>query len=542
MLPGKKYAVNDFVEMARRQRWIIAIPLVLGMYAALIASGFVEDMYQSEMLIQVVPQRVPDSYVKSTVTVDTGDRFNALSQQVMSRTELERLIKDMNLYESDRAKLPMQDVVEKMRKNIEVQVTNARTSRNPEPDAFYVRFMYPDKQIATKVTERLGALFIDMNAQDRGDLAQATNNFLKSQLAEQRSKLEAQERKLEDFRQKNAGRLPSQLDFNMQLIQRTNLEVQALVESLARDRDRKLMLERLYNEAQAEMTAMLQLPPAVPAAAAGRGNAADVPLTTDQQLEAAKEALSRYQTRLTPTHPDILRTKRIIAELEKRSAEEAAARAAAGAPADAPVALTPDQTKSRERLRQMQADIESLGRQITFKEGEEQKLRTTVSEYERRIQDVPGLESEYTALTRDYDTQQAAYKNLLSKSEDSQVATELEKRQIGEQFRILDAARPPDHPTGLRRLQVNGIGALAGLIIGIACAAFIELRDTTYRNADDVVKVLKLPVAAVVPYLITDADRRRARKRRLLTSGVATIAVAAGGYVFWAMTLWKNLV
>src|SRR5262249_3904738 len=181
MLPGKQYTPFDMASMAWRHRRIIAVSLILGVYVGLIVSSQLKDVYQSEMLIQVVPQRVPDNYVRSTVTMRTEERINALSKQVMSRTELERLIEQMDLYPDDRVEKPMQDVVLKMRSKIELEpVRSQRDTR--ETDAFYIRFAYPDRTISTKVTEALGALFINVNAQDRGDLARATSTFLQSQL------------------------------------------------------------------------------------------------------------------------------------------------------------------------------------------------------------------------------------------------------------------------------------------------------------------------------------------------------------------------
>ncbi len=166
----------------------------------------------------------------------------------------------------------MQDVVDLMRQRRARRSGDLDVRRAGEADAFYVRFTYTDREIATRVTERLGGLFIDLNAKDRGQLAQATNDFLESQLAETRRQLEAQEQKLEEFRQRNAGRLPTQLESNMQAIQNTQLSIQALVESLARDRDRKLMLERLYNDAELELTAPPPPPPPVPNAAEKPGD------------------------------------------------------------------------------------------------------------------------------------------------------------------------------------------------------------------------------------------------------------------------------
>jgi polysaccharide chain length determinant protein (PEP-CTERM system associated) len=540
MLPGKTYAPTDIVWMAWRRRWVIVVPMIVGAYAALILSSQLHDMYEPEMLIQVVPQQVPNSYVQSTVTMRTEDRLNALSQQVLSRTALEGLIEQMNLYSRERMHMPMQDVVELMRGNIKVEtVVNSRPGQK-DADAFYVRFKYSERDVATRVTGRLGALFIDLNARDRGALAQATSSFLESQLAETRQRLEEQEHRLEQFRQRNAGRLPTQLGFNMQAIQTTQLAVQALVESLARDRDRKLMLERLHNDAQAEVVTPIQplssaasLQQPDPAAPAGQ--------TAQQQMAVAREALARLEFRLKPEHPDIARAKRLIQELENRASEHPASPISGSLAPAAPVARTPAEVVRVERLRQMHAEIESLDRQIGFKEAEERRQRASLAEYQRRIEEVPGVESEWTAVTRDYETQQAAYKDLLTKSEQSKVAVELERRQIGEQFRVLDPARPPVRPIGLKRLQMNAIGAVAGLAFGLALAGLLEFRDTTFRSGDDVLDVVQLPVIALVPYLITDPDRRRVRRRRQLTSAVAAMLVVAGGYGIWALELWKHV-
>ena len=115
----------------------------------------------------------------------------------------------------------------------------------------------------------------------------------------------------------------------------------------------------------------------------------------------------------------------------------------------------------------MRAEIESLDRQIAFKEGEEQRLRAEIGDYQARLEAVPGIESEWVALTRDYDTLQATYRELLSKSENSKMAASLEQRQIGEQFRILDPPRVPLKPHSPNRIRINLMGTLAGLGLGL---------------------------------------------------------------------------
>jgi polysaccharide chain length determinant protein (PEP-CTERM system associated) len=491
------------------------------------------NQYQAEMLIQIVPQRIPDTLVKPTVIMKTEERINALHQQVTSRTEMERLITELNLYPAERQRMPMQDIVDRMRDKIVVEtVRSQQDSRDTE--AFYVRFTYPDRDIATRVTERIGALFIDVNARDRGSVAEATNVFLETQLEQSRQRLEAQERKLKEFRERNAGRLPTQIESNMQAIQNVQLQLQAQVESTARDRDRKMMLERLYQNAQTEPTVA---PPPTPAT-----NTTDVTATgggsPEQRLAAAQDALARLETRYKPDHPEIARTKRGIAELEKQVAAERAARAA-GTPAL--VTVSEAEQARRKRLQEMQAEIESLGRTIEFKEVEQQRLQATVREYQSRIEQTPAAESEMVGIMRDYSTQQEAYKGLLEKSEQSRVAAELERRQIGEQFRVLDPARPPLRPIGMRRLQLNALGLGFGFVIGLLAAAFLELKDTTIHRVNDVADVFQLPVIAAVPAIVEPSHREKVKRRRWLALSATAIVVLAGGYGFWALQLWKHL-
>jgi polysaccharide chain length determinant protein (PEP-CTERM system associated) len=541
VLPRKQYSPLDFAHMAWRRRGFIVVPFVACFLVTLIVSSRLPNQYQSETLIQVVPQQVPDAYVQSTVTIRTEDRLNALRQQVMSRTELERLIVEFNLFPEERARLPMQDVVELVRERAVVDPVLSLNNSRPDAEAFHIRFTYHDAATSARVTERLGSLFIDQNARDRGALADTTDDFLKTQLAEARKSLELQEQRLEQFRVQHAGRLPSQLQFNMQAIQNTQLQLQSLVESLARDRDRKLMLERLHNDSlQTDPVAIQQ--DTAPTPAGPIAEAADLQRagagSAQQQLALAQALLSRLETRLKPEHPDIIRVKRQVRDLEQAAAKEAAR--PEGAPSLVPT--TPQEVLRRERLQQQRAEIESLDRQIVFKEGEERRLRGIVSDYQTRIEAVPGIESEWVSLTRDYDTQQDAYNALLSKSQQAKVAANLERRQVGEQFRILDAARIPDRPiTPVRRTITVG-GAAAGLLLGLMLAALMEVRDTTFRTDRDIVEVLALPVVAVVPAIESDADKRRKRRRQILMSSSAVAASVVAGLVFWSLELWRYLV
>ncbi|MGE3844178.1 MAG: GumC family protein, partial [Vicinamibacterales bacterium] len=477
--------------MLRRRWWLFALPFFVGTLGGLLYSRSQPSLYRSDAVVQVVPQRIPESYVQSTVTERVEDRLNALAQQVLSRTQLETVILEFNLYPEERRTRPMEDVFEMMTADVQIAPLQGQgtstNARNAPVEAFRISFDYPDPKIAQTVTQKLAGFFIDRNASERGFQADLTSQFLEAQLADARGRLEAQEKKLETFREQNSGRLPTQTQTNMQAIQNTQMALQAMVESLARDRDRRLVLDRLYSDATAEepvASAQSQTTPGDPAEVSGG--------TPQQRLEAARSLLAQLQLRLTPVHPDILRAKRQITELERLVAADEAARPLSPESTGPPPA-TPEEARRRDRLRQMSAELESLERQIAFKEGEEKRLREQVGQYQARLEAVPGIESEWVALTRDYDTLQATYRELLGKSENSKMAASLEQRQIGEQFRILDPPRVPLKPYSPDRPRINAMGAAAGFGLGLLLLGFTEYRDATMRTELEVASALDLP-------------------------------------------------
>ena len=540
MLPGKKFAPLDTVPMVRRRFWLIVLPPAVTLFAALLYSSTIPNVYESDMLIAIDPQRVPDSFVRSTVTLETTRRMDALTVQVLSRTVLQRLIEEFDLYHEERRTQPLEDVIATMRDNIKVplEIPRPRWGQEPQPTAFHVRFTYPDPNISARVTQEIGTLFVTQNTRDRGALAGATNRFLETQLAEARSRLEEQERRLEAFREQHGKALPTQMTSNMQALNNAQMQAQSLVESIARDRDRKQMLERLYREAAAESMATPPSPePANPAAPA-------VVATAVQQLSTARASLAALKLRYQADHPDVRRAERLVAELEPKAAAEekataAAQAASAGSTSLAPLGGTPER---RESLRQMRAEIESIDRQTAFKESEEQRIRAEIAEYQRRIEAVPGLESDWVALTRDYDTQQQSYKELLAKSTAAKVAVSLEEQDIGETFRIVDPAVVPVHPVPSLRIRVNAIGLAIGLFLGVGIAALLEFRDTSFRSDSDVLEVLALPVLAAVPHVVTTIEKRRRRWRRLAFSLAGATSVAIAGYITWALQLWNSII
>ena len=506
MIPGKPIDPQDLLNVFRR--WpAILIPFAVVTALSAVVVTFLPNRYRSETLILVVPQRVPEEYVRSTVTTRIEDRLRSINQQIMSRTRLEPVIKEFNLYPNELRTGLMEDVVEQMRRDIKTETIRS--------DAFRISYLSDTPRTAMRVTERLASMYIDESLRDREVLADSTNQFLDSQLVAAKDRLVEHEKKLEAYKMRFSGQLPTQVQSNLQVMQNAQMQIQSLLDSLNRDRDRRLVLQSQLADMDTSTDGVLsaEREAALPPAAA--------------ELAKARKDLDDDRRRLRDTHPDVIKQQRVVADLELKAAAEATMLELT--PADKRVRLRADPVEAARlaRVDQTKTELESLIRQIGAKEQEEGRLRSVIGEYQGRVESAPARESELTELMRDYETLQRSYTSLLSKKEEAQVSANLERHQIGEQFKILDPARLPEKPYSPNRPLFYGTGAAIGLGIGLFLAGFLEYRDTTLKTDADVVATLMLPVLAMIPELTTPAGDLavETKRKRVVQMVLGTLAV-----------------
>jgi uncharacterized protein involved in exopolysaccharide biosynthesis len=237
------------------------------------------------------------------------------------------------------------------------------------------------------------------------------------------------------------------------------------------------------------------------------------------------------ETRMTPRHPDLMAARQLVRDLEA----ELSARPAAPAPAT-PAAAAMNEASRQRRLESLAAEMKTVDAQMAEKERRRREIAEQVAGYGSRIAGVPARESELASLTRDYDTMQKVYADLLSKREQSQVAANLERRQIGEQFAVLDPARLPEKPFSPNRPLILLTGLALGLALGASLAGFIEFRDTSLRSEADVIAALNLPLLGLVPNIETVSDRRWRHARLAAVSLGATALLVVTVFVVWRIT------
>jgi len=285
------------------------------------------------------------------------------------------------------------------------------------------------------------------------------------------------------------------------------MQFQAVLNQLAIDQDRKRVIERDLAETQ---TAVELFPPEPVAPSP----TSPVLGTAAQRLQAARQRLAGYYAqKWTDEHPTVKATKKEIERLE-READAEALKQPVGRPPQK--AMTPAQFAQQKKLDALHDDLDAVNRRIDASQREEKRLRALNDTYQFRADMAPTRASELVELTRDYATQQGMYTSLLAKREESKIAANLEARQIGEQFKLLDPARFPEKPFKPNRVVINLVGIAAGFALGLLLIAWLEYRDTSFKTDDELASLLTLPVLAVVPLMQSNEDRQRLTRRKLM--------------------------
>jgi polysaccharide chain length determinant protein (PEP-CTERM system associated) len=498
MLPGKMYSPEDILRIIRRRMWLLLIPIALFAAAVALYARKQPDYYRAETVILVVPQRVPESFVRTTVTSRLGDRLRTITPTIQSRTRLEKIIRDLDLYPDERRVMPMEDVVAMMQASIEVETIRE--------DAFIVRYVGREPRKVMEVTNRLASLYINESVTDRQRQAEGTDEFLESQLVEVKQRLEDNEKRLETYRREHSLELPSQLQSNLQQVQNAQAQVQAQSDLIARLQDRREVQRKALADLEASSVETSSAPTGSP--------------TTSQRLATAETQLSNLLARgFKPGHPDLDQATRTVRDLRRELANEVAAAS------QDPSLHAPVENVRTQRISELRTEIVDLDRQIANAREEQDAARAAGEQAQKRVDNLPTRDSELTALMRDYSTTDDFYKNLLMKKEESKIASNLEQQQIGEQYKLLDAAQLPERPFRPDRPRMSLTAAAVGFAVGLVLAGFLEYRDRSFKTDQDITMVLAVPVLASVPLMQSAAERRRQFWWRLLAD------VGCGGFV-----------
>lgn len=536
----KSYSFEEFWAMARRRRWWLLLPLFLCWLAIWSASWLLPASYQSEALILVEQQKVPEHYVVSNVTVGLQERLQSMTQQILSRGRLQSTIDRFHLYPPRtglRRFLQSEDPVEQMRRDIKIEAVQAQVGttlgagagRPNELTAFRISYATGSPELAQQVNSELTSLFINESWRSQQQLSESTTSFLASQLKEASDKLEEQEKLVRAFKAKHLGDLPSQLQSNVEILSGLQSQLQNIQHAIDSAKQQKLYLESQLQQLQS-----------------AQGGGGEAGLTSLESLQKQsldlRNRLTDARSRYTEDHPDIVALKRSIAETEKQIKElernlspgektEAESIVANKDSADAVlhVASSP--------LIQVRSQLKANDFEIQNDQRQEEKIEAEIAAYQTRLNLTPATEQELERISRGYEESKVNYNSLLQKQNQSQLATSLEERQQGEQFRILDPPSLPDKPKSPNHLFLSLTGLGVGSVLGVGLLALRELTNARVWQAEDFEGAIPARVLVRIPHINTPWEGRlRVQTRWLEVAAVlamAIVIVAGNLYAFY---------
>jgi len=470
---------DDYLAILMRRWPLIGVLAVLGSAGGYGVAHYLPKRFTSQTLVLVQQPSVPIDYVHPVVSDATNQRLATMQQEILSRSRLEPLIQQFGLYSEEVNRVPMEDLVARLRETITVTPVQAMAeTRSQGLPGFNVSVTFGDARLAQQICSSITSLFIEENLKLRERQTEQTTQFIAKQLEDAKGKLDEQDAKLAVFQRRYIGSLPEDEQSNLNVLGGLSSQLDAATQTLARAQQDKTFAESSLEQ---QLTAWQ---------ATQEGHN---PQTDEQQLSALQAQLTALKSKYTDDHPDVVKVMNDIETLKGEIASAEKGRKDAEPEKSTKPATEPPQIQS------LRAQIYQYNQIIKDRTAQQEEIQQRIKVYQGRIEGSPAVEQQYKQMTRDYQTALDFYNDLLKKRDQSAMATDLERRQQGEQFTILDSANLPNSPSFPKKADfiLGGLGG--GLALGLALTLLLEMQDTSFRNEKDVEALLRLPVLAMVP-------------------------------------------
>lgn len=483
-----------YLELIRENKWLVIAPTVVFTAISALMAWKMTSQYKSETLILVEKQQIPESYVTPTDRTPFSQRLSTISQQILSRQNLENIANEFQLYRTQESQNPIsffiskfrqpgqlskEEIYERMIKDVNIQVIGDRRAG----DAFSISYVGSNPEITMHVTNTLASLFIEENLKAREQYAEGASDFISNELENAKKELEAQEAALRNFKERNMGSLPQQLDANLRTLDRLQSDLQSIKNEIKEGEERKMLFEAQLNRTSV---------------GAGRGGMMPVmgiqvsPLQLE--LENLQQELRTLLARYNENYPDVIITKKKIAEIKSQmSSQRVVATEPRQGQESAPVNVSPEVYNE---LVVLKSRLETLN-------GRAAEIRKQIQQFEKRVETTPASEQRFIDLRRDYDISLANYQALLEKKMNAKLAENLEKRQKGERFKIIDSANLPEKPFKPNKPMVALSGTAAGIGLGLSIILLMDFFMPVFRTKDDLEESIQMPVLATIPAFAT---------------------------------------
>jgi succinoglycan biosynthesis transport protein ExoP len=495
-------SLNDTIDsvlgiLTRRRWWILTAACCIPVAVVAVALKL-PDRYVSQATLLVVQQQVSQRYVEPDNTTTTAAAVEAMKLEVLSRSQLVKIIDDLGLYASEGSHPAPDSLVERMLRDVDIKPLETAPGQSTF-EAFTISFTAGSSPLAQEVTSRLTSLFIEQNQKTRGEQAANTTRFLSERLDTAKQRLTEQEQRLQAFKTANLGELPDQQQANLSALSNAREQLSATTISLFQAQQQSASIKSAIESLLNDRLARLQSEKAI--------------------------LLTRYTSR----YPEVVKKDKEIAQIQalrdrvnKRGPETG----------NAQDPDSPDDTALVGLIRQAEAsaaEVETLSNQ-------QKKLKEDSEQYQARLNLTPVREQQLAEILRDYDLFRQDYTSLLNKKLQSQLTTSLEENQEGQQFRLVDPPTLPAAPSGPNRLKICLGGMAGGILFGAVLGFLIDTRDGSFHNEKALGQRFALPLVLGMPLVLTPAERRARWWKtsfEWLAGGMMTLVMfAAEFYVF----------
>jgi len=494
------YTLQDYKRMLWRRRWTIVSTTLIAALLTAVVAYFVPNVYKASTIILVDPKKVPDNLVASTAT-SASDRLSSLRQQVLSNTRLSQIIDEMNLYPEMKKHKTQEEIIGQMLKDTEVEIL-ATSNNDKTLGAFRISYSSRSPQSAAQVANRLASLFIVQNMKEREQQVLGTAEFMDRELAEVKKGLDARKERLQEARKKYVAALPESEAVHGRAISTLELELRADMDAMSRGEQQKVLMQ-----------SMLANTPAVVNLDTG-GDAGDVQ-THLASLEADRDQLlARYG----PDYPDVKSKSAEIEKLEKKLKDQEKATADVGKDAaSAPRSKNPV----------IESQIAALESEMQKLAAHEKMVKEQLEFHQAKLAEAPVLDQELQEAKSSLDEAQDSFNKLAARKTIADMSQDMEARQKGERFVVLEPALPPEKPSSPDRPLINGIGFGAGLLLGVLVAFALEIFDTTVKTQREITQQFPVPIFGEIPWLPTAAGTRRQHIRSLVAAATNCVLALA---------------
>ncbi len=555
-------------EILRRRKWWLIWPFIATVVLAGLICLLLPNMYKSTATILIKSQQIPPTLVPSTVTSYAEQRIQTITQEVMSRAKILKLIEKYNLLPDKRNRLTTEEMVEKIRDRITLEPINAEINKETTSRpvlltiAFTVSYEDEDPKKAQLVTNEISSYYMEKNLESREAHARGTTKFLQEQLKQVKAQVDKLETKLANYRKAHLEELPEFTNLNMQKLEKINSDISNI----------NMQIRSLEEQRATLRNKLASIDP--------YSGASDRVLSPEERLQQAKLERAQLLSKYSPKHPVVLAKNREIALLEKQVGEvnkigylkeqlhelelkladlkskysdkhpsvKAVKREIAQLKKEIKTLRAKGQTGSTRKIVDatnpayiaLKSDLDKINVSVSSLRAERKRLEKQMDDVYKKLHAMPEVAKKYNELETDYQNAKAHYQELQQKLLTAKVSQGMEEDQLGETFLIIEPAFLPEKPDKPNRLAIMLIGVVLGMGLSVGMAALREYTDKSIRDVETFEKLTGMPVLSVIPRIVTSKEMAKKRKKKILlvTSAFGGLILCLLLFHFFVMDLY----